>query len=93
MQDRALRGHPREIYLWLSERLDLVDFRPVKHAAIAYELKVSAMTVTTAMRLLITRGYIRSGERHGPRGERSYRLLYSVARPPGPRVVEYNQTG
>ena len=93
MRDRSIRGHPREVYLWLHERLDVVEYRVVKHAAIERDLGLRDSTVSHAIKLLRARGYIQRGPRayvqKGPlrasdaggfgRGPWMYRLFHSVA--------------
>ena len=78
LQDRALRGAPRDVYIWLHERLDTVDYRPVKHSGIEAELRISSMAVARSFRQLLVRGYIARGPRAGKMW--TYRLVYS--RPP-----------
>ena len=75
MQDRALRGHTREVYLWLNEHLDLLTYRPIKHSAIEADLRVEDSTVFRALQLLLERGYLDRGGREGRLW--TYRLVYS----------------
>jgi hypothetical protein len=75
MQDRALRGTAREVYLWLHERLDVLDFRPIKHSAISVDLGMKEVTVSWAVTRLVERGYLARGPRDGRLT--TYRLLHS----------------
>lgn len=75
MQDRALRGHPREVYIWLHQQLDVVEFRIVKHAAIVDALGLEDVSVKRAIDRLLACGYIARGEREGRLW--TYRLIYS----------------
>lgn len=75
MQDRALRGQPREVYLWLNEELDVVAYRAVKHSAIQQALGIDDSRIFRALQLLIERGYLDRGERDGRLW--TYRLIYS----------------
>lgn len=75
MQDRALRGHPREVYVWLHEHLDVLDYRPVKHSAIEADLGMEDSSIADAITRLLGRGYIARGPRDGRIW--TYRLIYS----------------
>lgn len=75
MQDPALRGAPREIYLWLHERLDVVEFRAVKVAEIETGLAMRKTTVREAVALLVHLTYVDRGTREGRIW--TYRLFYS----------------
>ncbi len=75
MQDRALRGRTRDVYVWLNEQLDLVDFRAIKHSAIEADLQMRDSNVFRALDLLIERGYLKRGPRDGRLW--TYRLVYS----------------
>lgn len=79
MRDRALRGHPLEVYLWLSERLDVVEYRPVKNADGVRELRMRSTMLIASLRLLRERGYVR--RRRGSSDSRlwMYRLVSSIA--------------
>lgn len=77
MQDRALRGNPREVYVWFHEHLDVVEFRVVKHAVIERELGLRDSSIADAIARLVERGYV---QRQGlDRRLSSYRLFYSRA--------------
>lgn len=82
MQDIALRGHAREVYIWLHEQLDVVTFRPVKHSAIENDLRMRGSAVGWAVNRLLERGYIERGKRDGKL--MTYRLVYSRPRPRQP---------
>lgn len=84
MQDRALRGHPREAYLWLYMRLDFVEYRPVKHAIVDRDLGIGDVAVKRAIDRLVECGYIARGDRVGSTGRLfTYRLTHSVAQSAG----------
>lgn len=74
MQDKALRGMPREVYVWLYQRLDVVRFRRVKQVEIEHAFQVDKSTVSRALRLLVTTGYI---DRERTWKEWNYRLVHS----------------
>lgn len=76
MQDRTLRGAPREVYVWFHENLDVVDYRSVKHAILESELGMDDSTIAAAVARLVERGYVARGERDGRLW--TYRLVYSV---------------
>lgn len=75
MQDRTLRGNPRDVYVWCHENLDPVDFRPVKHADIELALAMEDSSVADAIARLVERGYLARGSRDGRLW--TYRLVYS----------------
>lgn len=75
MQDRALRGNPREVYVWFHEHLDLCEFRLVKQARIEIALGLSDASVSDAVKRIVSRGYLDLGPREGR--VQSFRLLYS----------------
>ena len=75
IRDPALRGVPRDVYVWLMDRLDVFEFRPIKHEAIALDLRVKNPTIFKAITLLRTRGYIDRGARDGRLW--TYRLAHS----------------
>ena len=76
MQDPTLRGHPREVYIWLHENLDIREFREVKQSVIETDLGLRDSTVYRALTRLVERGYLDPGPIQGR--IRSYRLFYSV---------------
>jgi predicted transcriptional regulator len=75
LQDPVLRGHARDVYIWLHEHLDVVQFRPVKHIEIEQDLQVNSMAVGRSIDRLIECGYIDRGAREGRVW--TYRLFYS----------------
>lgn len=75
MQDRALRGNARDVYLWCNEHLDVVQYRSVKHSVIESALHMKDSSVADALQVLIDRGYIDRGERMDRLW--TYRLFYS----------------
>lgn len=77
MQDPATRGHARELYVWLHQRLDVVDFRSVKHSVIDQDLRIGGVAIKRAMDRLVSLGYVARGRRDGRLF--SYRLTYSKA--------------
>lgn len=76
MQDPELRGAPREVYLWLHERLDLVEYREVKAIGIQEDLRLHKGTVSDALELLVRLEYLSRGARNGRIW--TYRLVYST---------------
>lgn len=75
LQDRDLRGHPRDVYIWCHEHLDTQDFRPVKHSVIESALQINSVSAGRAVRRLLDRGYLQRGDRAGRLW--TYRLRYS----------------
>jgi hypothetical protein len=76
MQDPALRGNAREVYVWFHEHLDVVDYRPVKHSVIEHGLAMKDSSVADAIGRLLANGYVKRGNRDGQLW--TYRLVYSV---------------
>ncbi len=76
LQDRTLRGTPREVYVWLHQNLDVVEFRPVKHASVGFALGLKDASVADSIVRLLNRGYLERGEKTGQTW--TYRLVYSV---------------
>ncbi len=79
--DRALRGTPLTVYLYLLEVLDFVEPRSRKTSALALELGIKEERVSRALKLLVDRGYL---WRSPPQKYqvRDYRLYWSRANPP-----------
>jgi hypothetical protein len=75
LQDRTLRGAARDVYIWLHEHLDVVDYRPVKHSGIETDLRISSVAIARSFRQLIRDGYIARGPKAGKIW--TYRLVYS----------------
>lgn len=75
MQDRLLRGNPREVYIWCHENLDVIEYRIVKHSVLETELGLRDSSIADAIARLVTRGYLDRGPRSGRLA--SYRLFYS----------------
>jgi predicted DNA-binding transcriptional regulator len=74
--DEALRGTPLTVYLvLLYDFLDPVEFRPVKQAALASQLKLSERAVRDAVKTLCDRGYLARGD-DKPGESRMFRLVY-----------------
>ena len=58
-KDDALRGTPITVYLTLvTTYLDPVEFRPLKLTGLAFTLRMRRNTVSKALQLLTTRGYL-----------------------------------
>lgn len=74
--DQALRGSPIIVYLHLLYELDPVQWREVKHLALAARLGMHENTVSQALNILTKRGWL---ERQAltPGVPRQYRLVYS----------------
>lgn len=75
LQDREIRGHAREIYVWLNEHLDIVQYRPIKHSVIEQALAIEPTAVKRAIDRLVSAGYLDRGPRDGRIW--TYRLFYS----------------
>jgi hypothetical protein len=85
LQDRTLRGHAREVYLWFYQNMDLVEFRPVKHSVIEVALGINSMSVARAVDRLLAAGYLDRGPRDGKLW--LYRLYFSRSPRPEGAVV------
>ncbi len=75
IQDRALRGHAREVYFWCHEHLDVIEYRSVKHALVAADMEMKDLAVFRSIELLLKRGYLDRGPKEGRCW--TYRLVYS----------------
>jgi predicted transcriptional regulator len=75
MQDPALRGNPRELYVYFHERLDVLQYRAVKHSEIGSALRLEDSSVAKAIARLLDCGYIERGAKDGQ--VCTYRLIYS----------------
>jgi hypothetical protein len=82
LQDHALRGNPKDVYVWCHEHLDTVDFRAVKVIEVEQDLQMNRVTVTRALDRLVEYGYLKRGPRDGRIW--TYRLVYSRPRLPEP---------
>ena len=76
LTDRQLRGGPRELYFWLFQQLDVVEWRPMKLDVIVLGAHLNRQTVADGLRRLLECGYLR---RRGPDRRRLYRLVHSRA--------------
>lgn len=78
INDPELKGSLR-VYLYLAEYvLDLVEYRPVKHVAVASPLKIHRTKVTRALQTLTEGGYLERADGPDDRSEvRLYRLRYT----------------
>ena len=76
MLDPRLRGAPRDLYLWLHEQLDVVEYRPMTLDAIVAGLGVPRSTVGRALRTLAAAGYLDLRPIDGR--SRAYRLVYAL---------------
>lgn len=74
-QDRRLRGAPREIYFWLHERLDVVQFRRMSLGQIVLGTGIHRNTVHIAVHRLVQCGYL--DRRRGGGREYEYRLFHA----------------
>ena len=76
VRDRTLDRSAVQVYLWLYDRLDVLEFRAIKQSAIQVDLDLSEPTVRFAIERLVERGYLAVG----PRDDRvkTYRLFHSA---------------
>lgn len=72
LRDSALRV----LYYLAYKQLSPVEWRPVKHVALAAHLRISESTVERAIASLIRLGYLEVGTRT-PGSPQVYRLVYS----------------
>lgn len=72
LRDSALRV----LYYLAYKQLDPVEWRAVKHLALATHLKLSVATIDRAIASLIQRGYLEAGTRT-PGSPQVYRLIFS----------------
>lgn len=75
MQDRSLRGHARDVYLWMHEHLDVVEYRAIKHVIVERDLGMEDTAVARSIHRLVAAGYLSRGTREGKLW--TYRLVYS----------------
>jgi predicted transcriptional regulator len=75
-RDRDLRDSALRVYLTLIYDLSPVEWRPVKHLALAKHLEISESTIERAIASLLQRGYLEAGTRT-PGSPQHYRLVYS----------------
>jgi hypothetical protein len=73
--DPALRGHPREVYFWLHDRLDVREFRALKVVEVQIAVGIHKQRASDALARLIACGYLE----RGAQVDRvwTYRLFYS----------------
>lgn len=64
------------LMMWhLAKRLDLFEYREVKNASIAAEMRIKDTTAGQMLALLVERGYL--DQRASERRTRAFRLLWS----------------
>jgi hypothetical protein len=75
-RDRALKGSPHTVYLWLAcNLLDVQEYRAVKLTGLATAIGMDEDTASRSLRLLVERGYL-AREHRGSAGY-VYRLYLS----------------
>jgi predicted DNA-binding transcriptional regulator len=75
-RDRALKGTPHTVYLWLTcNLLDVEEYRAVKLVGLATAIGLDEDTASRALRVLVDRGYL-AREHRGTVGY-VYRLYLS----------------
>ncbi len=75
--DSQLLGHPLSVYLYLvHDYLSPVEWRPLKHEALALHCQCSTDTIARTLAVLSGLGYIERSE-CTPGEVRDYRLVYS----------------
>lgn len=84
-EDRALRGAPLTVYVWLLHHLELHGHRSAKTHALARALGLRRQTIGEALTVLVRRGYLEEGVRDGKL--RTFRLLSARRDPDGPLTV------
>jgi DNA-binding MarR family transcriptional regulator len=77
--DRDLRGWPVHVLLYLHGILDIGEDRHIKAWLVAQEIGAKRRTVTHALRLLVDKGYLRTGRR-AEANIGSYRLVSTLER-------------
>jgi hypothetical protein len=82
----AMRDHQlplvARVTLWhLASRLDLYEFREVKAASLACEMRIKENTASQTLLRLASAGYLDMHEKQRPR---AYRLLWSRRQPEMP---------
>lgn len=78
--DDRLRGAPLDVYVWLCcHRLDFVEFRGVKVAALAITRRIKPDTASRALRLLVEYGYLERRYEHRAGYEYRLRLTRATA--------------
>jgi hypothetical protein len=86
-RDRGLGRLALAAFDVLRDRLDLVEFRPVKLEEMEAALDRSRPQVVRALRELTTQGYLERGARAWSRGPYLYRLRYSKHRGATPQAA------
>lgn len=71
-RDRALKGTPHTVYLWLAYNLlDFVEERAIKISGVATAIGIDDDTASKAVRVLVDHGYLVRSDGH------RYRLALS----------------
>lgn len=77
LDDHRLRPIDLKVLLILARELDVLDWRPVKEAALRHAMHIGRTRLYEALRVLVSRGYVeRQGG--GPGEVAAYRLVYTV---------------
>jgi hypothetical protein len=76
--DPDLRGAPLSILIWAHAHLDFEEYRPLKVAFVATEVKLKEVTAAWALKRLVDAGYLKAGEKVDR--VRTYRLVGAKAR-------------
>lgn len=75
-KDRALKGSPITVYVWLIHNLlDVETFKPIKIDGLAAALEMKPETTSRSVRALVDGGYIE--RRYVKRAGYSYRLRWA----------------
>lgn len=75
LDDVTLPAMGRLMMWHLAKRLDLFEYREVKNASIAAEMRIKETTAGQMLALLVERGYL--DQRASDRRTRAFRLLWS----------------
>jgi DNA-binding MarR family transcriptional regulator len=75
LDDVTLTPSARLMMWHLAKRLDWFEFREVKCASLAAEMRIEDQTASRALKLLLARGYL--DEQRGPRRARAFRMPWS----------------
>ena len=74
LRDFSLPPMARLMMFHLADRLDIVEFREVKGASLANEMRIHETTAGHMLTVLVERGYLDESARRKPR---AFRLLWS----------------
>jgi DNA-binding MarR family transcriptional regulator len=79
--DKGITGRTMQIYVYLTEQLDVSDFRPIKLTGVAHAMRFRRSHLSDAITLLLERGYLEARQDREDERRRTFRLVYSLPNP------------